>query len=1236
MREDTRREALRAALPSLRYPDLPVVAYREVILEAIQAHQVVVIAGETGSGKSTQLPKLCLELGLGVRGLIGHTQPRRLAARAVSERIAEELGTEIGQAVGYTVRFNDRVGPDTFIKVMTDGILLAEVQRDHLLRAYEVLIIDEAHERSLNIDFLLGYLRQLLPQRPDLKVIITSATIDTERFSKHFHDAPVVEVLGRSFPVEVRYRPIDDDARERRDQTQAIGDAVQELMRHGPGDILVFLSGEREIRDTAEALARLDLRDTELLPLYARLSAADQHRVFAPHQNRRVVLATNVAETSLTVPGIVGVVDPGTARVSRYNRRTKVQRLPIEPISQASANQRAGRCGRVAPGICIRLYSEEDFHARSEFTEPEILRTNLASVILQMAALGLGDVSAFPFVEPPDRRAIKDGIMLLEELAAIDRGTTGDHVRLTKLGKRLARVPADPRLARMVLEADRHGVVGEVLVLAAVLSIQDPRERPPDQEQAAREQHQRFADPESDFITYLNLWRYLREQQKVRGSSQFRKMCQAEYLHHLRVREWQDVHVQLRQVARGLGLEVRPLAAEPNRDAVHVSLLSGLLSHIGLLDPSGAEYRGAREARFVLTPGTALGKRRPKWVMAAELVETNRLRARTVAQIQPDRIERAAAHLVTRSYEQPWWEVESGAAMTIERVSLYGLPIVAGRRLAYDRVNPTEARALFLRHALVDGDWHGGHMFVEANQGQVAAVVALEERVRRDLLVSDETLWSFFDARVPDDITSARRFDKWWKGEQHRDPDRLTYTQVDLIDTGTGPMDMDGFPETWPLGPVRLPLTYTLDASSDLDGVTVDVPLALLDQVAAAGLDWQVPGRRVELIAALLRTAPKNLRRHASPAGEVAAAVLAELDPSEGPLVDALARVMARRTGEPFRAASFVVNRVPPPLRITVRAVDTAGTPVAWSKDVGALRATLVDRVREAIAQSAPLAEQFGLRSWPGGSLPRTLVTTHAGINVVAYPCLVDEGDTVALRVLPSEGEQSVAMWRGTRRLLLLQIGSPLRTLDKSLSNATKLALAASGHLTAAEVYREATVAAVDHLLLEAGGPVWEPELFSALVVSVKAGFAPVARSVATTVGEVVATVARVEDRCGSMLTAALDETVLDVQAHVRRLLHRGWIVAAGVDRLDDVRRYVQGIEVRLEKAVAQPDRDRVRTLSLRALEEEYRSVAVADHDGRVRWMLEELRVSTFAQKVGVKGGASEQKVRAELARLDH
>jgi ATP-dependent helicase HrpA len=1230
-----RVERRRAALPTPSYPDLPVVAHRDVLLAAIRDHQVVVVAGETGSGKSTQLPKLCLELGFGARGLIGHTQPRRLAARAVSERIAEELGVEIGGAVGYTVRFNDRVGDDTFIKVMTDGILLAEIQRDRMLRAYEVLIVDEAHERSLNIDFLLGYLHQLLPRRPDLKVIITSATIDTARFSAHFDDAPVVEVSGRSYPVELRYRPIGEDPGDDRDQTQAVCDAVVELTKEGPGDILVFLSGEREIRDTADALARLRLPQVELLPLYARLSAADQHRVFASHRGRRVVLATNVAETSLTVPGIVAVVDPGTARISRYNRRTKVQRLPIEAISQASADQRAGRCGRVAPGTCIRLYSEEDLASRPAFTEPEILRTNLASVILQMASLGLGDVAAFPFVEPPDARAITDGVLLLEELGALDRtDRAGAEVRLTTIGRRLARLPVDPRLGRMILEAEQHGCVAEVLVIAAGLSIQDPRERPREGEQAAAELHRRFDVGDSDFLSYLALWRYLKEQQRERGSSAFRRMCKAEHLHHLRVREWQDLHAQLRQIARGIGLEVRPLADEPDRDGVHQSLLAGLLSHIGLWDEERQEYRGARETRFVIAGGSALGKRRPKWVMAAELVETNRLRARTVAAVQPERIERLAAHLVTRSHGEPWWHRERGAAMVDERVSLYGLPIVPRRRVGYERIDPADARQVFIRHALVDGEWDAPHEFLRENHERVVEVLALEHRVRRDLLVDDHELVVFFDERIPADVTTGRRFDRWWKGERPRHPDLLTYTDDVLVDASAGPIDETAFPEWLPLGATHLAVTYTDQPGHDLDGVCVDIPVVLLDQADALRLDWQVPGFREDLVTALIRTLPKEVRRHVTPAAAAARGVLDAVGPEDGPLLEVVARELAQRSGAPVRLGTANLQQVPDHLQVTYRAVDESGRPLAWSKDLPALRRRMAARLREAIAAAAPIQEVAGLRSWTIGTIPRSLPATHLGQPLTAYPSLVDEGDTVALRVLPTDGEQRVAMWGGTRRLLLLQLGSPLRTLDKALPNATKLAIAGSERVRAADVYRETAAAAVDQLLLEAGGPAWDEAAFDALLATVRRRFPEVAVAAAVVVGDVASTVTTIDARLGSMLAASLDDTVVDVQAHLARLLHTGWIMAAGVDRLPDVLRYVRAIEHRLGKAVAQPDRDRSRIAGLRALEQEYARLAGRDVDGRVRTMLEELRVATFAQALGAKGGASEQKVRKALAEL--
>ena len=750
-----RRERRRASVPTIEYPpQLPISERHDDLLRAISENQVVIVAGETGSGKSTQLPKLCLELGRGIDGLIGHTQPRRVAARTIAERVAEELGSELGALVGYTVRFTDRVGEATLIKVMTDGILLAEIQHDRLLRRYDTLIIDEAHERSLNIDFLLGYLNQLLPKRPDLKVIVTSATIDTAKFSAHFNGAPIIEVTGRTFPVEMRYRPIRDDI----DQVQAICDAVDELALEGPGDVLVFLSGEREIHDTADALRRLDRRHTEVLALYARLSAVEQHRIFQPHTGTRIVLSTNVAETSLTVPGVRYVIDAGAARMSRYSLRLKVQRLPIEPVSQASANQRAGRCGRVAPGICVRLYAEDDFARRDLFTEPEILRTNLASVILQMTSLGLGDVAAFPFIEAPDERAVRDGVALLEELGAIEPDQPADNRRLTRLGRQLARLPLDPRLGRMVLEAQHHGCVREVMVIASALSIQDPRERPTDKRQAADELHARFKVEGSDFLTTVALWDYVRTQQRAMSTSQFRKLCRTEFLNYLRVREWQDLYSQLRQITGTLGIRAGVEAAHP--DLVHQSLLAGLLSNLGIRDGESREFKGARGSKFMIGQGSVVAKRPPRWVMAAELVETNRLWGRVASAIQPEWAERLAGPLAKKSYGEAVWDARSGRATIVERVSLYGLPIVAGRQIGLDRVDPALAREMFIRHALAGGEWQTRHHFVSRNQTFLAQLREMEDRLRRVDLVDDETIVAFFANRIPANVVSTRHFDQ--------------------------------------------------------------------------------------------------------------------------------------------------------------------------------------------------------------------------------------------------------------------------------------------------------------------------------------------------------------------------------------------------------------------------------------------------------------------------------------------
>src|SRR4051794_31930823 len=911
----------RGAVPAISYPpELPVSARRDDLLAAIRDSQVVVVAGETGSGKTTQLPKLCLEAGRGVRGAIAHTQPRRLAARTVAERIADELGVSLGEAVGYAVRFSDRSSEETLVRLLTDGLLLAEIQRDRALRRYDTIIIDEAHERSLNIDFLLGYLKALLPRRPDLKLLITSATIDPEQFSRHFDDAPIVEVSGRTYPVEVRYRPPDDLEHEELD---AIGDAVTELVREGGGDILVFLSGEREIRDTAEVL-RGRLRDAvEVLPLYARLSAAEQQRVFKPHGGRRVVLATNVAETSLTVPGIHYVVDPGTARISRYSARLKVQRLPIEPISQASADQRMGRCGRTADGICIRLYDEEDFEARPRFTEPEIQRTSLASVILQMAAANLGDVEDFPFLDPPDRRQVRDGIALLEELGALRAG------KLTKLGRRLADLPIDPRMGRMVLEADKLGCATEVIVVAAALSIQDVRERPQDKQAQADQSHARFADEDSDFIAYLDLWSYLRELRRELSSNQFRKRCLAEYLHHLRIREWQDLVEQLRQAAKGIGVTFNRTAAEP-RD-IHVAVLSGLLSHIGLRD--GREYVGARGARFAIFPGSSLARKNPDWVMAAELVETSRLWGRTVARLDPQWIEPLAGHLLRRTYSEPRWSGSRGSVVATERVTLFGLPIVTERTVQYGRIDPELSRELFIRRALIEGDWKSRHEFLAENRRLVAEVEALEDRARRrDILVDDATLFAFYDERIPSDVVSAAHFDRWWRDARRADPARLTFTR-DLLMRGA-PDNPRDWPETWKQGELTLELSYRFEPGAEDDGVTVHVPLPVLGQLRPDRFEWLVPGLRGELVTTLIRSLPKERRRPLVPVPETAAAVLAALRPRRRPLLDDMSAQIERVRGVRVPASAFDLSRLPPHLRVAFQVEDEERGVLARGKDL--------------------------------------------------------------------------------------------------------------------------------------------------------------------------------------------------------------------------------------------------------------------------------------------------------------
>jgi ATP-dependent helicase HrpA len=1224
-----------AAVPAITYPDeLPISQRRADIAKAIADHQVVIVAGETGSGKTTQLPKICLELGRGVRGMIGHTQPRRIAARTVAERISDELDVKLGDAVGWKVRFTDDVSDRTYVKLMTDGILLAELQSDRMLRQYDTLIIDEAHERSLNIDFILGYLKRLLPRRPDLKVIITSATIDPERFSRHFDDAPIVEVSGRTYPVEVRYRPIvdpdDPDADPDRDQTQAILDAVDELSAEGPGDVLVFLSGEREIRDTADALTALEKPGLEILPLYARLSAGEQRRVFQRHRGRRVVLATNVAETSLTVPGIKYVIDPGFARISRYSNRLKVQRLPIEKISQASANQRKGRCGRTSDGICVRLYPEDDFDARPEFTDPEILRTNLASVILQMAAADLGDIAEFPFVEPPDRRNITDGMNLLHELGALETSTQDTTPRLTPLGRKLSRLPVDPRLARMVLEADRNGCVTEVTVIAAALSIQDPRERPVDKQAQADQQHARFRDPDSDFMSYLKLWEYLTEQKRDLSANRFRRLCRAEYLNYLRVREWQDVAGQLKQMTKSLDVVPNETPAKP--EEIHKSLLAGLLSHIGLKDAAKHDYLGARNARFGIFPGSALFKKQPRWVMAAELVETTRLWGRIVARIEPDWIEPLAEHLVRRTYSEPRWEKKRGAVMASERVTLLGVPIVVDRAVNYGRIDPQVARELFIRHALVQREWESRHKFLARNAELLEEVEELEHKARRrDIVVDEETLFQFYDERVGQDVVSGRHFDSWWKQIRQTQPDLLTFTRDLLVNPDVGVSERD-FPDAMRHNDIQLPLTYRFEPGEAADGVTVQVPLPLLNRVSADGLPWQVPGMRAELVTALIRALPKPIRRNFVPVPDHVAAVLDRLSTVPEPTVDDVSDVLRDLTGVVVPPDAWQLDQVPQHLRTTFQVVEeNSEAPIIEGKDLGALKRELADRVRESLASGADGITRDGLTTWDFDELPRSVSLRRAGQQVTAYPALVDQGATVAIRLFDNPAEQRREMARGTRRLVLLTVPSPVKQVVRRLDNAAKLALSANPHGSVPGLLEDCLNCAADHLIAQAGGPVWTAAAFKSLCDKVRQDLHDTLYDVLARTRGVLTVHASLDAALSRLSGKVFAGSVEDMRTQRDRLVFSGFVTATGYPRLSDVERYLTAMLRRIEKLPERPTRDADWTYAVQGVWEAYEEArAQLGEDPRlveVRWMIEELRVSYFAQTLKTAYPISEKRV---------
>ena len=1366
---------------AITYPEeLPVSERREDIMNAIRDNQVVIIAGETGSGKTTQIPKMCLDLGLGEKGLIGHTQPRRLAARSVAERIAEELGQKIGETVGYQVRFTSEVGEHSAIKLMTDGILLAEIQNDKLLRRYSTLIIDEAHERSLNIDFILGYLKRILPQRPDLKVIITSATIDPERFARHFSPSyvpgkgivdenlsaeereiaeailpddapPIIEVSGRTYPVEIRYRPLDeedylsdDEIEDDHDPTDGILDAIKELSKEAPGDILIFFSGEREIRDAKDAIEAMVLKSPrlnyEVLPLYARLSLAEQHRVFSPGSRPRIVLATNVAETSLTVPGIKYVIDTGTARISRYSARTKVQRLPIERISQASANQRSGRCGRVSDGIAIRLYSEEDFNSRPEFTDPEILRTNLAAVILQMIAIGVvrepGDISRFPFVQPPASRAINDGVNLLRELGALTerprrKGRGGNNsATLTAIGRAMAAFPVDPRLARMIIEGGRRGCAKEMMVLAAALTIQDPRERPADVRAEADAVHARFVDDTSDFSSFLLLWDYINEQQAALSSSQLRKMCHREYINYLRIREWQDLFAQLREMGRTANIHAsggRDINASAHEIDIHKSLLSGLLSHVGVKeerekDSKGRnrgprEYLGARGTKFAIFPGSGLFKKSPDWVLSAELVETSRLWARTNASIDPQWIEEIGKHLISVQYSEPHWSLSSGAAVAYAKGTLFGLTIYADRPVQYARVDAAAARELFIQSALVEGQWHTQHKFYLRNQRALAEVEELEARLRRrDLRVDDSVLFAFYDARIPAHVTDVRAFDKWWKQARLEDDNYLDFNPEKLINEEAADYDDSQFPRHWvqrtDSGELTLDLRYEYAPTAGIggartdaakrDGVAVQVPILFLNQLNPEPFRWQIPGLRHELVTALIKSLPKAIRRNFVPAPDVARAACAALEedysPATDELIPSLALVLRRLRGVVVEPEAFNWDAVPGHLKMGFQVRNARNKILGEGKDLRALQQQLHKEIRGALADSLGASDdtmakmvalaqggsgnsdgsgnsgnsaasakkgakspgtpanadasggvreisgltEFPADLFPNGEIPRKVQRIIATQAVNGYPALVDEETSVGLRIFPTEAEQLHAQRRGIIRLLQLQVPSPVRYVSEHLSHKEKIVFTQNPHGSIDELIRDCTVAALDHLVPHT--PIFTHTEYSELYEHVRAELIETVFDVTKLVAEILSEATALKKAIKKATSLTTMHAVSDVKAQMENLVYPGFVAKTGYDQLVHIPRYLKAAQVRLTKLGPNLHRDNQLMLTVQDLEDSYDNAVkslpagtiVPDALRRVNWMIEELRVSFFAQELGTAYTVSEKRIaKAQREALD-
>ena len=1207
-------------------PGLPITGCLDQIRETIAANQVVILCGETGSGKSTQLPKICLSMGLGTLGRIGHTQPRRIAARSLMSRISTELETEPGTLVGYKVRFKDHVRPQTRVKLMTDGILLAEIQRDAWLNEYDTLIIDEAHERSLNIDFLIGYLKQLIKRRSDLKVIITSATIDPQRFSRHFDNAPVIEVSGRTYPVELRYRPLEEEGVSERDEAMqlAIIDAVDELSREDSGDILLFLSGEREIRETAETLRKHKLQATEVLPLYARLSPADQGKIFRSSGKRRIILATNVAETSLTVPGIRHVIDTGFARISRYSHRSKVQRLPVEFISQASANQRKGRCGRVAEGICIRLYSEEQFESRRPFTEPEIQRTNLASVILQMKLLRFGDIATFPFIDPPDKRLIRDGYRLLEEIGAVD----GER-SVTRIGRQLARLPVDPRIGRMLLEAAHGSCLKELLIIAAALSIQDPRDRPLDKQQAADEAHRLFHDAHSDFTGYVNLWKHLEEQRHHLTRRKFLRHCRASFLSPTRVQEWHDIHQQLRLQMHELGY--RENRQDAGYEEIHMAILSGLLSHIGFRESgSDRDYKGARGSRFFAFPGSSLFEQQPKWIVAAELVETTRLYGRTLAMVQPRWIESMAGHLLKRSYSEPHWQSKRGQVAGYEKITLYGLTLVPRRRINFGPVDPVTSREIFIRSALVDEDFETRAPFWRHNLELLKALRQQEAKSRsRDILVDEEALYHFYDERIPEGIYSRPQFEQWLRKATQQQPKLLHLTEQDLLRPGARKVEKEQFPDSLEINGMRLPLEYHFEPGAKNDGVTLVVPHEVLNQITEEQLEWLVPGLLEERITTLLRGLPKPLRRNFVPIPDTARAVLARLKPSSGSLLLALAAALKEMTGVHVSETDWPGEDLPPHLKMNLRIIAADGKNLASGRNLARLRRKTAGNGKGSRIQRMPThaIEQEGITRWDFGDLPEQVSIDRAGISLTGFPALVDTGKDVAIRILDSRSNALHEHRKGLRRLIMLAIAQQVKHLHKQLPGLDRMRLQiarATARGSKVDIEQELVSLVIDRTFLHEHADIRKQMDFETVIRRHKANLMGVASETVNLVSGILDGYQTLRKQLSSMTAINWLASVQDMQLQLDGLVYQGFLRETPWEHLQRYPAYLEALELRLEKLKHAAARDRQ---SLRELEKmldkwKPRYEKMLDqhrHDERLeelRWSIEELRISLFAQEV--------------------